>query len=97
MKDYRLQIFCLAMLPLLLQGCTLGPPPPCIGDPRIFGMGWLILPLIIILIIIFWKKSNTTEQTSSIDYLVEALNDINERLKKLSKRLDDMEKENRKK
>ena len=76
-----------------LMGCApMGPPPPLFGPGPWSGVGWLVMVVVGIGIYLLVKKSSS-ESVPKRDQLVETLNDIHERMKKLEEKIDAMEKE----
>ncbi len=75
------------VLILLIGGCALaGPPPPippALGGPAIMGLGWIILGLIAVVSVFVILKNSYEKKPKNEENIVKALNDINERLKKL--------------
>ncbi len=74
-------------------GCAPGPPPPppLLGGPGAMEFGWIILGFIALgIFFVVWKRSceRSSERT---DYITKALNDINERLRKLEEEVKHME------
>ncbi|MBW1660243.1 MAG: hypothetical protein JRJ48_07075 [Deltaproteobacteria bacterium] len=76
----------------LLVGCApMGPPPPLFGPGPWGGVGLLLL-VVIGAGIYFLVKKSSSEPAPRRDQLVETLNDIHERLKRLEEKIDAMEK-----
>jgi len=73
-----------------MGGCAPGPPPPLLGGPGAFGIGWIILGLIAVGVAVLWKKSND-KRPPKTDYITNALNDINDRLKNLEEKIKRLE------
>ncbi len=89
-KRQNRKIVYLLGLIFLLTGCAPGPPLP--PPPLIFpGFGWLIIGLIIFLFIFLWKKYESDKPIKT-DYLTEAINAINQQLKELEKKIDELAK-----
>ena len=77
----------------LFAGCAPpGPPPPLFGPGPWGGMRLLLLIVIGAGIYVLIRKSSP-DSTPKRDQLVETLNDIHERLKRLEEKIDAMEKE----
>ena len=72
---------------IFITGCTPGPPPP----PLFPGFEWLIIALAIFLAVFLWKRY-LTEKPLKTNYLTDALNAINQQLKILEKKIDELEK-----
>jgi len=91
-KTYYL-IGLMVMFLFLLAGCAPGPsPPPFMGSIGVFLMGWILIGLIVLIVIILWKKNDSTSGRRT--YITDAINDINERLKDLEKKIDKLYKNN---
>ena len=85
-------IYLLGIIPFF-TGCAMGPPPP----PPVFpGFEWLIIGLMVFIGIFLWKKFDSSEPLKT-HYLTEVLNAINQRLKILEKKIDNLEETNEKK
>ncbi len=82
----------LPLLALLATGCAPGPPPP----PLFPGFEWIIVAILIIAAgILLWRKLDVS-QPKKEDHLTEVLNDIYRQLKNLEKKIDQLEKQNKK-
>jgi len=86
MKRIIYLIGLMIMFLFLFSGCAPGPPPPFIGSIGIFLMGWILIGLVVLIIIALWKKNDNKSEKSS--YITDAINDINNRLKTLEKKID---------
>ena len=72
----------------LLTGCALGPHAPPLFGPNIGAwMGWVIAGLVIIGVWILLRRTDLSH-SSQKEYLTNALNDLNERLKILEDKID---------
>ncbi len=81
---------------LPFSGCAPGPPPPPVFPGLFgFGMGWLVIGILIWAGILFLKNSRPEEKPKA-DYLTEALNAINQRLKTLEEKMEQREEHNHK-
>ncbi len=75
---------------ILLHGCAPAPPPPpLLGPGDVFRVGWLFIILLGGIVYLLWKKNNS-EQRSGSDHLSDAINDINDRLKKVEERIEEL-------
>ncbi len=76
---------------LVLSGCApASPPPPLLGAPDAFGLGWIAIILIALVIYLPWKTNQDRDQKSSNNNLVDAVNEINDRLRKLERKVEDI-------
>ena len=72
-------------------GCAPGPPPPpIVGSTGFFMIGWIIIALIALIVVLLWRKNNNTEQQNEDKYIINSLNDINKRLKKLEETIENL-------
>ncbi len=72
----------------LSAGCApMGPPPPLMGPGPWGGIGWLILIALGVGIYLLVRKE-TSSSPRDRDHLVETVNDIHERLKRLEEILE---------
>ncbi len=71
---------------LLFAGCALGPPPPIFP-----GFEWLIIAIVIWIGIFLWNKYSY-EKPEEPSYLTETLNAINQRLKELEEKINELRK-----
>ncbi|WP_022670606.1 hypothetical protein [Hippea alviniae] len=83
----RYIIWVFFLLLFAIYGCAPGPPgppPPLLGGPGVMAIGWLILGFIgiVVFAFIFWKRLDEKGKDKT-DYIIQALNDINERLRRL--------------
>ncbi|RLC30593.1 MAG: hypothetical protein DRH37_05005 [Deltaproteobacteria bacterium] len=93
MRKISLKSILAGLFVCIPAACAAGPPPPppLLGGPGAFGIGWIILCLIAIGVVALWKKTNNNKKTGT-GYITTALNDINDRLKKLEEKMNRMEK-----
>jgi len=68
-----------------LTSCTPGPPPPIFP-----GFEWVIIAVLIFLGVFLWKRYSTQEPLKT-NYITDALNAINQQLKELEKKIDELE------
>ncbi len=82
--------FPILIIVLLITGCAPGPPPPI--PPGLFsaGIGWILVGLLVWGAILLWKNFNSNKVTKT-DYLIDALNAINDRLSALEKKINQSE------
>jgi hypothetical protein len=72
---------------LLVSGCAPGPLPPIFPGLIGFGLGWLVVGLLVWIGFLLWKKHGSAESLKA-DYLTEALNAINKRLTILEDKIE---------
>ncbi len=88
MTNFKRYIFLLTALCLIVSSCAPGPPlPPLLGPRDILGAGWLFIILLAFVGYMLWKKNETGQRTNS-NHLNDAINDINDRLKRLEEKIE---------
>ncbi len=85
----RTKMFPVLIIALLIAGCTPGPPPPI--PPGLFraGISWIVIGLLVWGAILLWKNLYSTKITKT-DHLTDVLNDINDRLIALEKKMNQL-------
>jgi len=92
----RTRLWSILAIASLLTGCAPGPPPPPIFPGLFgFGLGWLITGILIWTGFLFLK--NRPKEKPKTDHLTEAMNAINQRLKVLEEKIEQMENNNHRK
>jgi len=93
-KTFSKIIICV-LLGLSLSGCGPRPPvPPVLGPGIGPWLGWIVGGLAIVGGWLIFKRPTSPSQPNN-EYLINALNDINERLRVLEEKIDKMEKNNK--
>ena len=96
MKYKKLRFFktFLYLIPLSLSaffagGCAYapGPPPPGLGGMGMFIIGWIVIILLSLILYITWQKKTISKKNDE-SYVVNALNDMNKRLKEIEDKLE---------
>ena len=77
----------LALCCLLQAGCAPAPAPPSMGPGEIFGAGWLFIIFVAVLVYVLLKDKEKGCPDSP-GHLNEAINDMNERLKQVEKKIE---------
>ena len=85
------QIGWFALALVFLSGCAPGPPaPPMPPGSWMAGVGGLFLLGLVFLAAVFWK-SFAEPKPPRTNYLTDALNDIQKRVKELEKKIEKLE------
>ena len=78
----------LLIISVFFGGCTYAPGPPSeLRGMGIFIIGWIIIILLSLILYITWKRK-TFNKKNDENYVVNALNDMNKRLKKIEDKLE---------
>ncbi len=78
----------LVFMGIILTACAPGPPPP----PVFPGFEWMMVALLIIVAgVLLWRKLDVSHPKQE-DHLSEVLNDIHRQLKKMEKKIEELEK-----
>ncbi len=72
-----------------ISGCAYapGPPPPGLGGMGMFIIGWIVIILLSLILYITWQKKTISKKNDE-SYVVNALNDMNKRLKEIEDKLE---------
>lgn len=82
----------LVSLACLLPGCAPGPPvSPGFGPGIGAWLGWILAVLILLALLWFISRGNSSGTQKDHDYLTNALNKINERLKSVEDKIEQIE------
>ena len=83
--------FALPAIGLPVCGCAPGPLPPIFPGLVGFGLGWLLVALLVWIGFLLWEKHGSPDSPKT-DYLTEALNAVNQRLTILEDKIAQIEK-----
>ncbi len=78
------------ILVLIISGCALGPAPPIPPGLLGGGMNWIVVGLLVWSVILLWRNLNSNKTTRT-DHLIDAINNISDRLATLEKKINQQE------